>query len=293
VLYPELGLTKAHLVTYYAAVAPFMLPHVAQRPLTLLRCPDGSGRPCFLQKHIQGASPAAIQRVSIREAHGQGTYGTIRDVDGLVALAQLGVLEVHVWNSRAPALERPDQLVFDLDPDEGLAWERVVEAALALRERLSALGLTSFVKTTGGKGLHVVAPLARGLDWERHLALARGLALELVQETKGRFVVDMRKSARKGKVFLDYLRNARAATAVAPYSTRARPSAPIATPMHWDELKAGVRPESFDLRGVVRRLERPTRDPWEGFAELSQALPAAELRRLVALGSHIGAHEGS
>lgn len=282
VLYPELGLTKAHLVTYYAAVARFMLPFVAQRPLTLLRCPDGSAGQCFYQKHVDHSAPDAIKRIEISEAKGSGSYGYVEDANGLVALAQLGVLEVHVWNSRVAQLERPDQWVFDLDPDEGLPFKRVIEAALTLRERLEALGLVSFVKTSGGKGLHVVVPLVAGLDWDDHRAAARAIALELVQAEPKRYVIDMRKSARTGKIFLDYLRNARGATAVAPYSTRALGHAPIATPMHWDELKAGVTPDAFDLRSVVRRLERPTRDPWEGFHALRQRLGMRALKALLA-----------
>jgi bifunctional non-homologous end joining protein LigD len=286
-LYPEQGLSKAHLITYYAAVAPFMLPHVVGRPLTLLRCPDGSDGQCFYQKHIDRAVPDAVKRVPILEAQGQrGTYGYIEDMSGLIALAQLGALEVHVWNSRVAQLERPDQLVFDLDPAPGLPWTRVVQAALSLRERLSGLGLISFVKTSGGKGLHVVAPIAPELEWEQLRALTRGLALQMAQDEPKRYVVDMRKSARTGKIFLDYLRNTRGASAVAPYSTRANARASIATPVHWDELQAGVKPETFDLRGVVRRLERPTRDPWAGFHTLSQRIAPRAVRSLVELAAH-------
>jgi bifunctional non-homologous end joining protein LigD len=192
---------------------------------------------------------------------------------------------VHVWNSRVPQLERPDQWVFDLDPDEDLPFVRVVEAALLLRERLEALGLVSFVKTSGGKGLHVVVPLAQQLDWDDHRAAARAIALELVHAEPDRYLIDMRKSARHGKIFLDYLRNGRGATAVAPYSTRALGHAPIATPVHWDELKAGVTPDAFDLRSVVRRFEHPSRDPWEGFLALQQRIGTRALRRLLANGS--------
>lgn len=280
VLYPENGIRKAELVAYYAAIADWMLPHVARRPLVLLRCPEGRRKSCFFQKHMTDGVPDDISRVTIAEAKGEGVYGFVKDLSGLVALAQLGVLEIHSWGCHVQKLERPDLFVFDLDPDEGLAFERVVDAALTLREQLAALGLESFVKTTGGKGLHVVAPVRAKHGWEQHKAFAHALVTSMMRAEPERYVTNMRKQARKGKIFLDYLRNARGASSVAPYSPRAREGALIATPLRWSELEAGARPEQFDLRGVIRRLEDDPRDPWRGFFELSQSLPTRALQKL-------------
>jgi bifunctional non-homologous end joining protein LigD len=279
-LYPENGVRKAELVAYYAAIADWMLPHVERRPLVLLRCPEGRRKGCFFQKHMNEGVPDAVGRVTIRESKGEGVYGFVKDLNGLIALAQLGVLEIHNWGCHVQKLEKPDLFVFDLDPDEGLGFERVIEAALTLREQLAALGLESFVKTTGGKGLHVVVPVRPKHSWDEHKAFAHALVTAMMRAEPERYVTNMRKEARKGKIFLDYLRNARGASAVAPYSPRAREGALIATPLRWSELEAGARPEQFDLRGVIRRLEDDPRDPWRGFFTLSQSLPGRALQKL-------------
>jgi bifunctional non-homologous end joining protein LigD len=280
VLYPEQGLRKAEIIAYYVSVASVMLPHVQNRPLVLVRCPEGRRRQCFYQKHIGKGVPHAVGRVAVRESDKTVDYATLHDLDGLIAMAQLGVLEIHTWQCHADKLEKPDQLVFDLDPDEGLAWERVVDAAFELKLALSELGLTSFVKTTGGKGLHVLAPLARRHDWEQHKAAARALVQTLAQQQPQQYVIKMRKELRKGKIFLDYLRNGRGASAIAPYSTRARENAPVATPLRWDELENGAKPADFDVRSVLRRLEDQKLDPWQGFFDLDQAISPAQLRKL-------------
>jgi bifunctional non-homologous end joining protein LigD len=283
VLYPESGLRKAELVAYYAAMADFMLPHVRERPLVLLRCPEGRRKSCFFQKHVNAGVPEAVLRTTISESRGEGVYGFVKDLAGLVALAQLGVLEIHTWGCHVNQLEKPDLLVFDLDPDTTLAFERVVEAALSVREELARLGLESFVKTTGGKGLHVVLPLRAKHSWEEHKAFAHAVVSAMAKAEPDRYVTNMRKDARKGKIFLDYLRNARGNSAIAPYSPRAREGALIATPLTWEELSAGARPEQFDLRGVIRRLEENPSDPWQGYFALKQTLPSVALRRRLAL----------
>jgi bifunctional non-homologous end joining protein LigD len=283
VLYPESGLRKAELVAYYAAVASFMLPHVAKRPLMLLRCPEGRREGCFYQKHMNASVPEAVGRTMISEARGgRAEYGFVQDLSGLVALAQLGVLEIHAWGCHVNQIEKPDLFVFDLDPDEGLAFERVTNAALNLREQLAALGLESFVKTTGGKGLHVVVPVRSQHGWQEHKEFAHGVVSAMSKAEPELYLTNMQKRARKGKIFLDYLRNTRGASAVVPYSPRAREGALIATPLTWQELEAGARPEHFDLRGVIHRLEQKTEDPWQGFFELSQGLPSAALRQRLA-----------
>jgi bifunctional non-homologous end joining protein LigD len=279
VLYPEQNLSKAELVAYYALVAEWMLPHVANRPLTLVRCPDGRHADCFYQKHAKPGVPHAVRRIPIPEDGGKtATYMAVDDMPGLVALAQLGALEIHTWPCHADRVERPDQLVFDVDPDEGLAWEHVVEAACALRRQLAELGLESFVKTTGGKGLHVVAPVTRRLGWDEHKEFARAVALAVERAEPDRYTTNMRKDRRKGRVYLDYLRNARGATAIAPYSARAREGAPVATPITWKELEAGVDPRSFTVFTVTSRLADLRRDPWAGYFDLDQSITAAARR---------------
>ena len=280
-LYPRLGLTKADLIAYYALVAEWLLPHVAGRPLTLVRCPDGVEAHCFFQKHAGSGVPKAVERIEIAEEDGDvQLYMAVRDLPGLLALPQLGALELHAWVCHAPEVERPDQLIFDVDPDEGLAWEQVVGAAQELKRRLEDLGLQSFVKTTGGKGLHVVAPVRRGRSWNTHKAFAHALVLALEREQPRRYTTNARKVQRKGRLFLDYLRNGRGATAVVPYSTRARSEATVATPLAWSELERGADPRDYTVYSVPKRLAALKRDPWGDYAHLRQSLTAAALRKL-------------
>jgi bifunctional non-homologous end joining protein LigD len=280
VLYPDAGITKLELARYYAQVAERMLPHVERRVLTLVRCPQGTGKPCFFQKHQGEGVPPAIRSIEVREDEGTGTYLYLEDAAGLVSLVQMSALEIHTWGSRIDRLEKPDLLVFDLDPDEGLAFGRVVEAAREVRKRLSDLGLESFVKTTGGKGLHVVLPLERRLEWEETKAFCRDFASSMAREEPLRYTAVLSKASRKGRLFIDYLRNGRGATAIAPYSARARPGATVATPLAWDELDARLKPQAFTIRTVPKRLEKLRKDPWAGFFKLKQSL-TADLRRAV------------
>lgn len=279
VLAPEFGLSKAELMAYYAMIADWMLPHVAQRPLVLLRCPEGRRKSCFVQRHLEASVPDAIARTTIAEGHDAGAYGYVHELAGLLALAQLGVLEIHVWGCHVGELERPDLMVFALDPGPALPFERVSESAFEVREELARLGLESFVKTTGGEGLQVVVPLAAKHGWDEHVAFAQALVTTMAKAAPDRYLTD-RSGEVAGKIILDYRCNARGGSSVAPYSPRAREGARIATPLRWDELSKGARPEHFDLRAVVRRLEDDARDPWRGFWELSQSLPSVALRRL-------------
>jgi bifunctional non-homologous end joining protein LigD len=216
--------------------------------------------------------------VPIEESAGVATYLAAVDRRGLVALAQMGVLELHIWDSRADAIERPDMFVMDLDPGEGLPFADVVESARLMRALLEDLGLTSFVKTTGGKGLHVVVPLRRRSSWDDVKRFTQGLAAHVARTMPARFTDKMAKPRRKGKIFVDYLRNARGATAVAPYSLRARAGAPIATPLHWDELTRGLDPGKFNLKTASRLRARA--DPWLGYFDLAQSITADMRRRL-------------
>jgi bifunctional non-homologous end joining protein LigD len=274
VLYPEQGIRKADLIAYLVAISDWMLPHLGLRPLTLVRCPDGPEENCFFQKHAKPSVPAVVGRVRIDEERGKQDYMTIDDPLGLVALAQMGALELHSWQCHADEVEAPDRLVFDLDPDENLAWEAVSEAAVQVRDELAASGLQSFVMTSGGKGLHVVAPVQRRHDWDAHKAFARALVDGLMRKAPGRFVVKASKELRKGRIFLDYLRNGRGATSIAPYSPRARAGATVATPLTWAELEAGIDPTSFGIRTLIARVHGREGDPWEGYFGLKQAIRA-------------------
>ena len=282
VLYPEQGVTKLDLAHYYHTIADSILPHIMGRPVMLLRCPEGHGKACFHQKHKNAMVPDAVHAIEIKEDKGKSSqYLMVDDLPGLIALVQMGALELHVWGSRAGRLECPDRMVFDLDPDEGLPWLRVVEAAELVRDRLATIGLRSWVKTTGGKGLHVVVPLTGTQTWDEVKAFSQALAEHLVSEASDRYTSKMSKAGRKGKVFLDYLRNSRGATAVAAYSTRARPGATVSMPVGWDEL-GRLMPDQFTVQSVPRRLKTLKQDPWKEFWNVRQSITQSA-RRAVGL----------
>lgn len=265
VLYPGQGITKLELAHYYDQVADWMIPHLEGRPLTLVRCPAGLKKHCFYQRHVTESLHDPIRSIPVKEGRSTVSYVSVDSTPGLIALVQMGVLEIHTWGSRQDHLERPDRLTFDLDPDPTLPWNRVREAAEVLRGRLSGLGFGAFVKTTGGKGLHVVVPITPKADWESIKAFARKVAEDLADEAPELYIATMSKAKRKGKIFIDYLRNARTATAIAAYSTRAHAGAPVSVPLRWDELTTDVRGEHFNIRNVPERLARLRTDPWEGY----------------------------
>jgi bifunctional non-homologous end joining protein LigD len=275
VVYPDQGITKGALARYYAAVADRILPELDDRPAVFVRCPDGLDGACFYQKHAGPWAPPSLRRIRIREKTKTGEYLVVEDVEGLVGVAQMGALEIHTWNAITRRLETPDRLVFDLDPGPGVAWPAVVLAARLVRARLEASGLKSFVKTTGGKGLHVVTPIRPDRSWEECFDFARRVAEALVAETPAAFTATMAKVARPGKIFIDYFRNQRGATSVAAYSTRARPGAPVSAPVAWDELDSVRGPGHFTIANVPRRLAQLRTDPWAGYAALRQALPTS------------------
>jgi bifunctional non-homologous end joining protein LigD len=279
-MYPEDGTTKLDLARYYAAIADWALPHLALRPLSLVRCPEGIAGQCFFQKHGGAGVPAAVGRVEIPDKTGSKTHLVIADLAGLLSLVQMGVIEIHPWGSTATRLETPDRVTFDLDPDVGLPWSRVCAAAVELREMLKGLGLHSFAKTTGGKGLHVVVPLAPKLDWDAVKGFAKRVADRLAEERPERYTVNQAKRARVGRIYLDYLRNTRGATAVGAYSPRARPGAPVSTPLFWCEVEAGVRPEGFTVASVPGRLAKLAADPWADIGKIRQSLRAAARKKL-------------
>jgi bifunctional non-homologous end joining protein LigD len=273
VLYPEEGLTKRDLAEFYAGISEWILPHIIERPLSLLRCPAGRGKECFFQKHAGSRVPEHLQPVVIEEEKARREYLFLEDERGLVSLAQMGVLEIHPWGSRVSRLEEPDRLTMDLDPGPGVSWPRVLEAARRTRDLLAKFGLASFVKTTGGKGLHVVAPLGPRQTWAALREFSRAIALEMARRFPREYTATPSKVDRNGKIFIDYLRNSRGATAVAAYSTRARAGAPVSTPVAWSELVAGLHSDRYTIRNLSKRLDSIKKDPWEAFFKLRQAIP--------------------
>lgn len=271
VLWPDMDVTKRDLADYYRAVADAMLPRVADRPLMLLRCPSGTGEQCFYQKHAKASVPDVVPRVEVPEKEGEATYLYVNGVRAVIGLVQLGALELHVWSARRDRLDRPDRLVFDLDPDEALPFGRAVKAARELRELLGALGLESFPKLTGGKGMHVVAPMVRRSGWDDVRAFARAVAERLEAEDPDGYTTDNAREKREGKVFIDYFRNARNATTIADYSPRARDGAPVAVPVSWDEVSPRAKqPPRFGLDEVADRLE--SGEVWAGFDDVRQSI---------------------
>ena len=274
VVYPGQGLTKRDIALYYESIAPRILPHLVGRPTTLVRCPEGMGKPCFYQKHIGYWAPDTLRRVRIQEKKKVGQYLVVDDLPGLIGLAQIGILEVHTWNSTVDHLEQPDRAVFDLDPDTSVGWPAVVTAAERVHELLDGLGLTAFVKTTGGKGLHVVTPLRPESGWDECAEFARVLAEALARQHPQEYLTEASKSARKGKIFIDWLRNVRGATSIAAYSTRARAGAPVSTPITWDELPR-TRPDEYTVQTLPRRLDSLRKEPWDGYDEAARPLSSA------------------
>jgi bifunctional non-homologous end joining protein LigD len=279
VVYPELGITKLELARHFERVAPLMLPHVAGRPLSLVRCPQGSAHECFFQKHWTGTRPPSIDAVAIRQSDGKNhPHVVVHDVEGLVTLVQWGVMEVHPWGARADQPERPDRIIFDLDPGPGVGWDDLRAAALGVRGVLQGLGLDSWVKTSGGKGLHVELPIARRSSWDDVSQFARGVAQHMQGAFPDRFIAKASKAARHGVIFVDWLRNTRGATAVAPWSTRARASAGVSVPISWTQLARLTAGDQYTLLSV--RTRRPRHDPWEAMQTHTQSLTASMLRRL-------------
>ncbi len=278
VLDPESGLTKQALADYYWAIAERMLAHISNRPLSIVRCPEGAGKPCFFQKHVNATLPPGIGSVDVpdKKTGVVEPYITLATPEALAGLAQLGVLEVHPWGSRNDDLEHPDRLIFDLDPDESLKWPTVTQAAAEVRARLKKLGLTSFLKTTGGKGLHVVIPIKSTLSWTDAKDFAHKFVLAMERANPRLYLTKMTKSARAGKIYLDYLRNERGATAVAPYSPRARAGAGVSMPLSWSELDSPQRP-TFRVADFAEWRSRLSKDPWKAIAATAQSITPAML----------------
>jgi bifunctional non-homologous end joining protein LigD len=275
VLWEGQGVTKLGLAEYYAGIADLILPYIVKRPLALVRCPSGSGGECFFQKHSFAGLTDAVEIAHIREKDGEAEAIVIHDLRGLINLVQANVLEIHPWGARIEDTEHPDMLIFDLDPGEGVEWTSVIEAAREVRERLREFGIESYVKTTGGKGLHVVSPFKPSVDWDELKNFTHGIALAMEADTPSKYISTMAKKARGGRIFVDYLRNGRGATAVAPYSSRARPGAPVSTPVGWDDLGPELTPARFNVANLGRRLAALKSDPWGTFFSSPQPVAAA------------------
>lgn len=271
VLYDGQGITKQDLADYFELVSERMLPHVENRILTVFRCPRGRSKFCFIQKHFERESGPGLETIETDGKQGRETYSLLTSADGFKSLAQIGALELHVWGSKAPALERPDQLVFDLDPDVGVEFKRTIEAARLIAEKLEGQGLHAFVKLSGGKGLHVHAPLDPKPGWDKLHAFAEKFSRELAAERPDLFTVSSLKKERKKRIFLDYLRNSRGVSYVAPYSPRAKENAPVAAPIEWKELTSKIKPNSITLSKMKSRLKKP--DPWKDFWKSARPLP--------------------
>ena len=280
VLYPEDGITKLDLAQYYEQVAKWMLPHVENRLLSLVRCPGGSGTKCFFQKHPAEGALEGLVHFDVGEKNESEEYIAIDDFPDLISLVQLGVLEIHIWGSQADRYQKPDRLIFDLDPDPAVGWPEVVTAAKEVRLLLEELELISFIKTTGGKGLHIVVPIQRCMGWDDAKIFCKAVADFMVAAAPDRYIAKMSKAARKGKIFIDYLRNDQGSTAVAPYSTRNRPGAPVSVPLTWDELSNRIKSDHFTIRNLPARLAKLKSDPWSEILTVKQSINATMLKRL-------------
>ncbi|MBD3732337.1 MAG: DNA ligase D [Sphingopyxis sp.] len=275
VIFPEAKATKGDLADYYAAIAPLMLPHMARRPISLVRCPQGRAKKCFFQKHDSGSFGDHVHHVPIREKDGgYEDYLYVDDADGILACVQMGTIEFHGWASHVDAIERPDRLIFDLDPDEGLGFDDVKKAATDIRRQLADIGLVSFAMLSGGKGVHVVVPVDPGHGWDAHKDFAKRFAEALSLAEPDLYVATMSKAKRKGKIFIDWLRNQRGSTAIVPWSVRAREQAPVAVPVSWASLPEVGKASAWTIRDAEELLQRAAAPDLKGWGFVSQSLPS-------------------
>jgi bifunctional non-homologous end joining protein LigD len=277
VLITASNVRKKDLAEYYYRIQKWILPHLKERPLSLVRCPDGIERECFFQKNLTDSTQIAIRQDSFKRPNGKSEHLIyIENAAGLLALAQMAVIEIHTWATHRTHFMNPDQIVFDLDPGPGVKWSQIAEAALALRNILQELKLQSFVKTSGGKGLHVCVPIAPYYSWDQAKAFSKALAQYMIHNEPKRYVAVMTKKKRTGKIFIDYLRNTFGATAVAAYSVRARDEAGVSMPVEWDDIRK-IRPSDFNIKNVASFLEHRKVDPWADYNRIQQRLPMEEM----------------
>ena len=272
-IYPDLGISKIQFAQYYERIAEWVLPHVAGRPLTLLHCPAGVAAPCHFLKHAKAWGPNALRRVSIQEKTKVGEYLVADSVEGVVSLAQMGIVEIHTWNATDDDIDRPNRIVWDLDPGPLVSWEQVVKAATLVRDVLKTLGLHSWVKTTGGRGVHVVVPVKRKRTVAECLEFSRAVSEAITKTDPREYTTTFAKSGRERQILIDYLRNNRTNTSVCAFSPRARPGATVSMPLSWDDLESP--PDRWTLLTVPRRLERLRTDPWKDYWSGGQVISAA------------------
>ncbi|HEY8264097.1 MAG TPA: DNA ligase D [Methyloceanibacter sp.] len=278
VLYPDAGLTKLDLAKYYEIVAPYMLPYLVKRPISLVRCPEGIDGERFFQRHGMRGMNKAIKEIPIPGGESDKDYIYVANAAGLFALVQISAVEIHDWGVSLKHVSEPDRIVFDLDPDEGLELATLKAAAVEVREFLTDLGLTSFLKSTGGKGLHLVAPIAPKRGWEEVKGFCKGIADALVTARPDRYTANPLKRTREGKIFVDYLRNQRGSSAIVVYSTRAKEGAPVACPLRWDELKGLKSASPYTIKTLPTRLKSLKADPWVGFHSTRQSITAKAIK---------------
>lgn len=279
IYWPEEGVTKQGLADYYTEVWKYIAPFIVARPLALLRGPEGIAGQTFFQKHAWKGLNSNIALVTDPKDKDDEPLISINDLDGLIGLVQSAVLEIHPWGSTIADWERPDIIIMDLDPGENVPWEQVIAGAFETRERLEQAGLAAFVKTSGGKGLHVVAPVKPKATWPEVKAFTKALADSMASDSPDSYVSTITKSKRTGKILIDYLRNQRGMTAVAPYSTRARPGAAVSMPLEWDELTPGIGPAYFTVLNTATRLAAIKRDPWTDFRAAAAPIEKPKTKR--------------
>ncbi|WWW36056.1 DNA ligase D [Stenotrophomonas rhizophila] len=275
VVFAKAKITKGAVADYYRQMARWVLTEVARRPLSVLRCPDGVDKPCFFQKHHGTGLGEAVRAIPLEQKSGREDYLYIEDVAGLLQLVQMNTLELHPWGATVDDPEHPDRLVFDLDPGDGVSWAQVKSAARDVRDRLLDTGLQSFVRLSGGKGVHVVVPLQPKADWARAKDFCDAFAQAMAEHAPDRYVATMSKAKRTGVIFIDWLRNARGATSVSSWSLRARPGAGVAVPLRWEELGRITAADAFPMAKALQRAQRLKQDPWEGIEAVKQVLPGA------------------
>jgi bifunctional non-homologous end joining protein LigD len=258
------GVTKLDVALHYARVGDWLLPELLRRPVTIVRCPTGQLKDCFYQRHAFAGLPAGVETIELADEEERAAFIAVTEPRGYLALAQFGAIEFHLWGCHIDDPEHPDRIVLDLDPDESLPWRRVCDGAEVLRDRVAAMGFTPFLRTTGGKGLHLVLALEGGHDWPTVKGFAEAIARISAADQPSLFTANSSKAARKGKIYVDYLRNARGASAVCSYSLRARANFPVATPIEWDELRGLSGGDAFNRLNLPRRIETLARNPWDG-----------------------------
>jgi bifunctional non-homologous end joining protein LigD len=280
VYYPGASLTKLDIARYYETVARFLLPYAVRRPISLVRCPEGIDGEHFFQRHAMKGMSDAIKQIPIPGGESKKPYLYIDGEEGLFGLVQIGTLEIHDWGVSLAHVDKPDRIVFDLDPDEGLPLATLKAATEEVREFLADLGFKSFLKSTGGKGLHLVAPIAPKLGWDEVKPFTKAVADALVSARPDRYTANPLKKTREGKIFVDYLRNQRGGSAIVNYSTRAKEGAPVACPLRWDELKGLKEAAPYTVKTLPTRLKALKRDPWEGFFSTRQSISAKAKKAL-------------